>query len=188
MLRAAAPPGGGRAPPRCGGGAEAVQHLLHSPPKGGSNERANRGRASRGRARAAREVRHGAPALGPRDLGARPRPARRLSRGPAPRVGPGGDPVPGRPQVAAVTQAELLRHLVDALEAVGVEYMIGGSQASMYYGEPRLTRDVDVVVALRPEHLTGFLARFPASEFYVDEATAREDRKSTRLNSSHSSI
>ena len=45
-----------------------------------------------------------------------------------------------------MTQAELLRYLVDALGALGVEYMIGGSQASMYYGEPRLTRDVDVVV------------------------------------------
>ena len=47
-----------------------------------------------------------------------------------------------------MTQAELLRYLVDALDAVGVAYMIGGSQASMYYGEPRLTRDVDVVVEL----------------------------------------
>jgi hypothetical protein len=73
-----------------------------------------------------------------------------------------------------VTQAELLRHLVEILEALGVEYMIGGSQASMYYGEPRFTRDIDVVVALRTEHLAAFLGRFPAEEFYVDEETARE--------------
>jgi hypothetical protein len=53
-----------------------------------------------------------------------------------------------------MTQAELIRHLVDVLAAVGAEYMIGASQASMYYGEPRLTRDVDVVVALRLEHLS----------------------------------
>jgi hypothetical protein len=45
-----------------------------------------------------------------------------------------------------MTQAELLRHLVDTLEALGAEYMIGGSQAAIYYGEPRLTRDVDVFV------------------------------------------
>ncbi|MBI3630450.1 MAG: hypothetical protein HY217_12900 [Candidatus Rokubacteria bacterium] len=73
-----------------------------------------------------------------------------------------------------MTQAELLRHLVEILEAVGVEYMIGGSQASMYYGEPRFTRDIDVVVAFRTEHLAAFLGRFPAEEFYVDEQTARE--------------
>ena len=40
-----------------------------------------------------------------------------------------------------MTQAELLRHLVEALEMLGAEYMIGGSQAAMYYGEPRLTRE-----------------------------------------------
>lgn len=73
-----------------------------------------------------------------------------------------------------MTQAELLRYLADVLEAVGAEYMIGGSQAAMYYGEPRLTRDVDVVVALRLEHLPAFLGRFPADEFYVDAETARE--------------
>ncbi len=73
-----------------------------------------------------------------------------------------------------MNQAELLRYLVEVLEALGAEYMIGGSQASMYYGEPRLTRDVDIVVALRPEDLSAFLGRFPAEEFYVDEQTARE--------------
>ena len=51
-----------------------------------------------------------------------------------------------------MTQAELLRYLVDVLEALEAEYMIGGSQAAMYYGEPRLTRDVGAIVALRLEH------------------------------------
>jgi hypothetical protein len=73
-----------------------------------------------------------------------------------------------------MTQAELLRHLVDALETVGAEYMIGGSQAAMYYGEPRLTRDIDVIAALRVEHLPSLLGMFPAEEFYADEEAARE--------------
>lgn len=73
-----------------------------------------------------------------------------------------------------MTQAELLRHLVDALETLGTEYMIGGSQASMYYGEPRLTRDIDVIVALRPEQLPALLDRFPTEAFYVDERAARD--------------
>lgn len=73
-----------------------------------------------------------------------------------------------------MTQAELLRHLVETLERLGVEYMIGGSHASVYYGEPRLTRDVDVIVALGPEHLARLLERFPNDEFYADEATARD--------------
>ena len=60
-----------------------------------------------------------------------------------------------------MTQAELLRYLVETLEALGVEYMIGGSHAAMYYGEPRLTRDVDVVVTLHPDRLPALLQRFP---------------------------
>lgn len=73
-----------------------------------------------------------------------------------------------------MTQAELLRYLVEVLETLGAEYMIGGSQASMYYGEPRLTRDIDVVVRLRREDVPALVARFPPDEFYLDEAAARE--------------
>lgn len=72
-----------------------------------------------------------------------------------------------------MTQDELVRHLVEVLERVGAEHMIVGSHASIYYGEPRLTRDVDVVVALRLEHLPALLRGFPPDEFYLDEETAR---------------
>ena len=85
-----------------------------------------------------------------------------------------------------MTQAELLRHLVDTLEALATEYMIGGSQAAMYYGEPRLTRDIDVVVALQAEHLPVLLRAFPAEEFYVDEEAARDAvRTSGQFNIIH---
>lgn len=85
-----------------------------------------------------------------------------------------------------MTQAELLRHLVEVLEGLGAEYMIGGSHASMYYGEPRLTRDVDVIVALRADHLPALLGRFPANEYYVDDEAAREAiRASTQFNIIH---
>ena len=50
----------------------------------------------------------------------------------------------------------------------------GGSQAAMYYGEPRLTRDVDIVVSLPIDRLPSFLAHFPTDQFYVDAEAARE--------------
>ena len=53
--------------------------------------------------------------------------------------------------------------------------MIGGSQASMYYGEPRLTRDVDVIVALRPAQLSELLRRFPG-DVYDRARLARRQR------------
>ena len=73
-----------------------------------------------------------------------------------------------------MTQAELLRYLVDSLESLAIEYMIVGSHASIYYGEPRFTQDVDVVIGLTSPTLRAFLERFPPAEFYVSESTARE--------------
>ena len=73
-----------------------------------------------------------------------------------------------------MTQAELLQYLVDVLERLSIDYMIVGSHASIYYGEPRFTQDVDVVVELRRSQLPGFLESFPLAEFYVSEEAARD--------------
>ena len=63
---------------------------------------------------------------------------------------------------------ELLRYLVTALEEVGVPYALGGSIASIAYGEPRATLDIDVVVSLDSENLVAFCRRFPPGEFHLD--------------------
>lgn len=73
-----------------------------------------------------------------------------------------------------MTQAELLRYLVDTLDDLGIAYMIVGSHASIYYGEPRFTQDVDIVVELTPSTLPDLLLRFPSSDFYVSEDAARD--------------
>jgi len=78
-----------------------------------------------------------------------------------------------------MTQADLLRYVVDAFEELGIDYMISGSQASIYYGEPRLTQDIDIVADLTVAHLAGLLARFPPPEFYLAEDAIR-DAISTR--------
>lgn len=73
-----------------------------------------------------------------------------------------------------VDQSELLRRLVWALEDLGIPYMIGGSQAAMYYGEPRHTIDIDVVADVHLEHLAGLAEKFPFPEFYFSAEAARE--------------
>jgi hypothetical protein len=73
-----------------------------------------------------------------------------------------------------VTQSELLRYLVDTLDSLDLPYMIVGSHASIYYGEPRFTQDVDVVIGLTLSALPRFLERFPPPEFYVSEDAARD--------------
>lgn len=73
-----------------------------------------------------------------------------------------------------MNQAELLRYVVETLETLGVDYMVSGSQASIYYGEPRMTHDIDIVAEVTPSHLPGLLERFASPEFYLSEEAARE--------------
>ena len=78
-----------------------------------------------------------------------------------------------------MTQADLLCHVVDTFEELGINYMISGSQASIYYGEPRLTQDIDIVADLTVAHVPGLQARFPPPEFSLAEDAIR-DSISTR--------
>jgi hypothetical protein len=55
---------------------------------------------------------------------------------------------------------------VARLDALGVGYMVTGSIASMIYGEPRLTLDIDIVLELQIERADAFLDAFPESAFY----------------------
>jgi hypothetical protein len=53
------------------------------------------------------------------------------------------------------------------LDALGVEHMITGATAAILYGQPRLTNDIDVVLALGEQHILGLISAFPETEFYV---------------------
>lgn len=57
--------------------------------------------------------------------------------------------------------------VIEALEALGVPYLIGGSVASALYGVERMTMDADVVADLRPEHVAPLVQRLGES-FYMD--------------------
>jgi hypothetical protein len=45
-------------------------------------------------------------------------------------------------------QSELLRYIVEALERIGLRYFVTGSIATIFFGEPRFTNDIDIVVEL----------------------------------------
>ena len=68
------------------------------------------------------------------------------------------------------------------LEAAGIPYMVTGSVASMVYGEPRLTHDVDLVVALDEGAIEALGALFPDEEFYCPplEVVRVEARRALR--------
>ena len=77
-------------------------------------------------------------------------------------------------------QSELLRHVCTALKNLGIPYLVTGSQATIVFGEPRFTNDIDIVVALEPSNLNAFLASFPTEDFDVSKEAARDaiDRRS----------
>lgn len=58
------------------------------------------------------------------------------------------------------------------LDELGVGYVLGGSLAGSFYGEPRATADIDIAVRLTGESADRFLAR-AAGEFYVPTDAAR---------------
>ena len=68
--------------------------------------------------------------------------------------------------------AEFVADVVGKLEAASIDYMIGGSVASSIYGEPRTTRDIDIVVELTSASLTTLLGALDRSRIYVDEPAA----------------
>ena len=56
---------------------------------------------------------------------------------------------------------------VERLNRVGADYMITGATAAILYGQPRVTNDLDLVLALRDEHIAALTAAFPESDFYL---------------------
>lgn len=80
----------------------------------------------------------------------------------------------------------LLQTLVESLERLHIPYLITGSVASMAYGEPRFTNDIDIVAEVRPEHIPDLLAAFPSPEYYLDEEMIREAiRRAGQFNIIH---
>jgi len=66
-----------------------------------------------------------------------------------------------------VNQEAFFQSVLLAPEQCRVPYMIAGSVAAMLYGEPRLTNDMDVVVALAPEHVEPLLSLLQGDDYYV---------------------
>jgi predicted nucleotidyltransferase len=58
---------------------------------------------------------------------------------------------------------QLLERIALGLEQRQIPYMIIGGQAVLIYGEPRLTRDIDVTLGVGPERLPDLIAFAQAS-------------------------
>ena len=71
-------------------------------------------------------------------------------------------------------QIEFLYHALAALERLGIPYAVVGSYASTVWGEPRMTRDIDIVVRLEVSQVDNLCVEFPDPDFYVNRSAANE--------------
>lgn len=67
----------------------------------------------------------------------------------------------------------VLKLIAERLDSAGIPYMVSGSVAMSFYANPRMTRDVDIVVELRPADVPRLKALFDA-DFALDEDEAKD--------------
>jgi hypothetical protein len=68
---------------------------------------------------------------------------------------------------SSMPEPDLIELFVRPLSDLGIRYLVSGSVASMLYGEPRVTHDIDLVVFLRHNDIARLPTAFPRPEFYV---------------------
>lgn len=61
---------------------------------------------------------------------------------------------------------ELLTIFINPLESSKIPYFVTGSVASIFYGEPRLTHDIDIVIHLSQTDMSRFSVYFPLTHYY----------------------
>jgi len=77
---------------------------------------------------------------------------------------------------------EPFRIFTRKLEELRLPYAVTGSLAAIYYGEPRMTNDVDIVLLLKRDDVARIEKMFPADEFYcpprevIEVERSREQR------------
>lgn len=85
-----------------------------------------------------------------------------------------------------LTPTQLLNIFAKFFESQEIHYRVVGSMASMAYGEPRMTIDVDIVAELHADHVPAIIAAFLAPEYYVSESAARDAiRRASQFNVIH---
>ena len=69
-------------------------------------------------------------------------------------------------------QFKVLKDVANRLDQAGIAYMITGSLAMNYYAQPRMTRDVDLVVDLHTRDADRFVKLFTEKYYISPEAVA----------------
>jgi hypothetical protein len=82
-------------------------------------------------------------------------------------------------------ELDIMRDVTRRLESAGIAYMLTGSMAMNYYAHPRMTRDIDLVVALTPEDTDRIVALFEADYYISRDAVSHSIAEESIFNLVH---
>ena len=80
-----------------------------------------------------------------------------------------------------MNEIDIVRDVSRRFEEAGIPYMLTGSMAMNYYAQPRMTRDIDVVIALGPEDVDRIGALF-RQDHDLSEENIRESSPKNRFS------
>jgi hypothetical protein len=83
------------------------------------------------------------------------------------------------------TELDVLRDVSQRLEGAGIAFMLTGSVAMNHYAQPRMTRDIDLVVALDQTHTEAFVKLFETDYFLDRRSIASAINRRTMFNLIH---
>ena len=72
-----------------------------------------------------------------------------------------------------LSELDVLFDVVEKLNELHIDYMLTGALAMNYYAEPRMTRDLDIVIEIFPEDINRIIDRFQ-KEYYITENSVKE--------------
>jgi len=67
-------------------------------------------------------------------------------------------------------ELDIVRDVSERLDRAGIAFMLTGSMAMNYYAQPRMTRDIDIVVALEPRAKDTIVEAFHPDYYVSSEA------------------
>jgi hypothetical protein len=79
-------------------------------------------------------------------------------------------------------QLDVVGDVSRRLEKLGVAYMVTGSMAMNCYAEPRMTRNIDIVIELAPEGIDALVAAFSPDYYISADAVAEAVAHSSMFN------
>ena len=79
-----------------------------------------------------------------------------------------------------MNELDLLKLVTSRLNEAEIDYMISGSVALTFYGKPRMTRDIDIVIMIPLEEVDKFVTLFE-QDFYIDRDMAADAIKNQSM-------